>query len=196
MLAYLRAGVVVVDVMEMTPDVLDGGRVSESGSLVTDRAWYWREDLAHYVATYHLALGGDFLAAIAARQFALPAMSEAEAIAAGDGTWLLGWGAHLGELLTIENVFFYYPGFAERHWWPIASDGCGNYWVLNGDGVSFIDCAENQEGVAYLAASTLDRFLVPFLLPFLERRGWPFERDTVSAWDPAVLSSDQTKAWD
>ncbi len=113
-----------------------------------------------------------------------------------DGTWLLGWGAHLDELLRIENVFFYYPGYAERHWWPIASDGCGNYWVLNGDGVSFIDCAETHEGFAYLAASTLDRFLVPFLLPFLERRGWPFERDTVTAWDPAVLSSDQTKAWD
>lgn len=113
-----------------------------------------------------------------------------------DGTWLLGWGPHLDDLLRIEGVFVNYPGFAERQWWPIACDGCGNYWVLNGYGVWFVDCAESYERAAYLVASTLDRFLVPFLLPFLDRRGWPFERDTVAAWDPRVLSSDHTKAWD
>ncbi|WP_253191439.1 hypothetical protein [Streptomyces sp. M1013] len=33
-----------------------------AGSLLTDGAWLWRDDLAYYVAKYHLVLPSDFVA--------------------------------------------------------------------------------------------------------------------------------------
>lgn len=61
---YLRTGLPVIDVMERRLDVLDGSAVAETGSILTDGQWYWREDLAHYVAKYHLDLDRAFLAGI------------------------------------------------------------------------------------------------------------------------------------
>lgn len=123
-------------------------------------------------------------------------LSRCNGLLLADGTWLLGWGGHLDSILRMESVLESYPGFAENNWWPVASDGCGNYWVLADDGVAFVDCAEDPGRRAYIVSSTLDRFLVPFLLPFLDQKGWPFEYDTVKVWDPTVVSSDQTKAWE
>jgi hypothetical protein len=113
-----------------------------------------------------------------------------------DGTWFLGWGQHLDARFRIEAVFESYPVFARNNWWPVASDGCGNYWVLTADGVGFVDCAEDPGRVAYVVASSLERFLVPFLLPFVDRNGWPFDRATVQAWDASVLSVNLIKAWE
>lgn len=68
--AYLRAAVAVVDVMEVTPDVLDGGRMRESGSLITDGDGYcekiWRatspSTICRWVSTFSQAslLAGSF----------------------------------------------------------------------------------------------------------------------------------------
>jgi hypothetical protein len=104
-----------------------------------------------------------------------------------DGTWLLGWGSHLREIQRMESVFSLYPEFRQKGWWPIASDGCGNYWVLIDAGVGFVDCAMDTEGIALVVASSLDRFLVPFLIPFLDRNGWPFDQATVTKWDCSLL---------
>jgi hypothetical protein len=113
-----------------------------------------------------------------------------------DGTWLLGWGSQLSEMNRMENVFELYPEFSRMGWWPVASDGCGNYWVLTGDGVGFVDCAEDPGRVAYVVASSLERFLVPFLLPFLDRHGWPFDETTVGEWDPHVIGVNLIKPWE
>jgi hypothetical protein len=113
-----------------------------------------------------------------------------------DGTWLLGWGLHLSEMNRIERVFELFPEFLRMGWWPVATDGFGNYWVLTGDGVGFVDCAEDIGRIAYVAASSLDRFLVPFRLPSLDRSGWPFDQATVRSWDPLVLGVNFTKPWE
>ncbi len=70
--AYLRTGVPVLDVMERRRDVLDATPVAETGSLLTDGTWYWREDLAHYVSKYHLQLSDDFLSHVKAHDFQVP----------------------------------------------------------------------------------------------------------------------------
>lgn len=75
---YLRKGIVILDVMERLPDVLDGSPVEATGSLVTDGTWYWREDLAHYVEKYDLALDARFLAEVASRAYEHPALTREE----------------------------------------------------------------------------------------------------------------------
>jgi hypothetical protein len=72
---YLQRGIPVIDVMEVSPDVLDGSAVDETGSILTDGEWYWREDLAHYVSKYNIALPDEFLADIAGRAYELPLTS-------------------------------------------------------------------------------------------------------------------------
>lgn len=47
---YLVQGTCVAAVMGMLPDVLDGEQIFLSESIVSDGDWFWRRDLAHYVA--------------------------------------------------------------------------------------------------------------------------------------------------
>lgn len=75
---YLREGIVILDVMERLPDVLDGSPVEATGSLVTDGTWYWREDLAHYVEKYNLALDARFLTEVAGRAYEHPEFTREE----------------------------------------------------------------------------------------------------------------------
>ena len=75
---YLGSGVPVLDVMEMSRDVLDGSRVGATGSLLTDGSWYWREDLAHYVSKYHLRLPAEFIDHAARRAYTVPVMTSDE----------------------------------------------------------------------------------------------------------------------
>lgn len=114
-----------------------------------------------------------------------------------DGTWLLGTGGHLEEILRIEVVFDRYPVFVDHDWWPVACDGFGNYWVLVDAGfVAFVDCVEDPSRLAHVVASSLDRFLIPFVVPFLHRNGWPFEPAVATSWDPSVLAVNEAKAWE
>lgn len=80
--AYLRSGRLVLDVMEKSPDVIDGREVRETGSLLTDGSWYWREDLAHYIEAHHVVLRSEFMRFLEARQFRGPDLTEQAAHAA------------------------------------------------------------------------------------------------------------------
>jgi len=61
--AYLRKGVPVFDVMEATPDPFEPKTFVKGGpSLLSDGYWVWREDLAHYVERYQVGLPSQFLA--------------------------------------------------------------------------------------------------------------------------------------
>lgn len=61
---YLRSGLELIDVMEVSRDVLDGAAIVESASVLGDGRWIWREDLAHYVEKYRVALDPEFLNSI------------------------------------------------------------------------------------------------------------------------------------
>ncbi|MFF4472979.1 hypothetical protein ACFYZ3_25845 [Streptomyces sp. NPDC001599] len=63
-------------------DVLDaeGPILVSAGSLLTDGVWLWREDLAYYVATYHLALPGDFLARVGELDHRPPEVPESRLV--------------------------------------------------------------------------------------------------------------------
>lgn len=93
--AYLRGGEVVLDVMEVTPDVIDGSALAESASLLTDGVWYWREDLPHYVAKYHLSIDAGFLDEIASRDYAAPRRSASEMEAAAREV-IADWSGDIG----------------------------------------------------------------------------------------------------
>ncbi|MGK0361673.1 MAG: hypothetical protein ACI9U2_003991 [Bradymonadia bacterium] len=61
-LDHLRAGVGVVDSMEMCVDPLDPGTSHPGGSgLLTDSRWVWRQDLAYYVERYKVGLPPAFI---------------------------------------------------------------------------------------------------------------------------------------
>ncbi|GAA3877195.1 hypothetical protein [Streptomyces sedi] len=60
---YLDAGLPVLDVMELTYDVVDGAfQVPGGSSVVTDGQFVWRHDLAPYVRHYAPALPEAFVA--------------------------------------------------------------------------------------------------------------------------------------
>lgn len=112
-----------------------------------------------------------------------------------DGQCLLG-ATGGPESLRIESVLESYPVFVERSWLPIADDGCGNYWVLHGDGgVAFVDCSSDSTALAYAVASGLGEFLVPFLIPNLRTEGWPFDERTALAWDAELARTDIPLPW-
>lgn len=67
-LNYLRAGVGVVDSMEMCVDPLDPNASHPGGSgLLTDGRWVWRQDLAYYVERYKVGLPLAFIETARAR---------------------------------------------------------------------------------------------------------------------------------
>lgn len=62
LVAYLQAGTLVVVAGSAWCDELDPRRPVIAGmALLTDGAWMWRSDLAHYLTRYHPALDPRFL---------------------------------------------------------------------------------------------------------------------------------------
>ena len=60
--AYLRRGVAVFDIMEVTVDPFDRSNKFPGGSsLLSDGAWVWRDDLAFLVERYGIGLPSDFV---------------------------------------------------------------------------------------------------------------------------------------
>ncbi|MFG2312359.1 hypothetical protein ACGFS9_27375 [Streptomyces sp. NPDC048566] len=76
--AYLRAGAGVWSEMSAGPDVLDfeAPELSGIGSLFTDGRWLWRQDLAYYLAKYHLSLDPDFIQHVRNSDYRVPAVPE------------------------------------------------------------------------------------------------------------------------
>ncbi|MCO5411206.1 hypothetical protein [Ralstonia mojiangensis] len=62
LVAYLRKGVPVFDVMEATRDAFDPTKFVNGGpSLLSDGTWVWREDLAYYVECYRVDVCSEFI---------------------------------------------------------------------------------------------------------------------------------------
>lgn len=78
-LGYLRGGAGIWSETGAGADVLDpGGPVMAGiGSLYTDGTWLWRQDLAYYLATYHVSLPPDFLAHVREADHLVPDVPEA-----------------------------------------------------------------------------------------------------------------------
>lgn len=102
-------------------------------------------------------------------------------------------------VVCLDWHFKRYPEWKSKGWIPLASDGCGDLYVLTKDvlvpatgthPVFFLDQADFAKP-DYVVASGVWRFLF-FLLEdeLLRERGeagyWPFDRERVLALDPAL----------
>jgi hypothetical protein len=106
-----------------------------------------------------------------------------------------------GRPISIETSLESEPQWVDEGWFPIANDGCGDYYVLaskekapasSTHPVFFLDQSDYQQP-GYVVASSLKYFLW-FLLTneILLQQGtscfWPFEKSKVLAVDPALDS--------
>jgi hypothetical protein len=83
--AYLRGGHVLIDMMDVQKDWFDPShKIMDGPTVVTDGEWYWRIDLAHYVGRHHLRLPADFLARIRDNDYTVPDLDEPTLIAISD----------------------------------------------------------------------------------------------------------------
>lgn len=65
--------------------------------------------------------------------------------------------------LDIGHILEIYPEWAGRGWIPVASDGCGNYYVLiDGGDIGFVDTMESFERL-HIEAPDLFTFLREYL---------------------------------
>ncbi|GAA3348357.1 hypothetical protein GCM10020358_66550 [Amorphoplanes nipponensis] len=75
--AYLRAGHVLIDFMDVQDDVFDSSRQVLGGpTVLTDGEWLWRDDLAYYAGRHNVALPGEFLARIRRCGYVVPEVDE------------------------------------------------------------------------------------------------------------------------
>jgi hypothetical protein len=97
-------------------------------------------------------------------------------------------------LEDFEDVYGFMPGFKERLWLPLGTDGCGDYYVLALDSedrplrpVYFIDPYASGYGApTYAVASGFWQFLRFLFRRELGERGWPFDAALVLASDPEL----------
>jgi hypothetical protein len=77
--AYLRAGTVLLALMEQTFDLLDDKFTTAGGSgITTDGRYFWRVDTADYVEHYRVALPDGFLRHGAARGWAPTTLTSSD----------------------------------------------------------------------------------------------------------------------
>ena len=92
---------------------------------------------------------------------------------------------------SMEEMVAGYPEWRIRQWWPIAGDGCGNFYVLvPEDGrhsVYFIATIVGPEQLCYAAASSLRPFPWFLFKDDLGETTWPFDKDEVLKHDPDIL---------
>jgi hypothetical protein len=75
--AYLQAGHVLIDFMDVADDVFDRSRQILGGPTTrTDGDYLWRDDLAYYVERHNVALPDDFLRLIRARHYIVPDLDD------------------------------------------------------------------------------------------------------------------------
>jgi cell wall assembly regulator SMI1 len=110
--------------------------------------------------------------------------------------------------LSMEKLFEIYPSWREKKWIPVASDGCGNYYVIPTQGeygegfpIVFVEAVTDYETPKYIVASDLSHFLIfliedeqllmkmePLDLLEGEPTPWPFDEQKVVNDDPAILN--------
>jgi len=137
---------------------------------------------------------GDAISAFERRTGLVVPASLAEWLRFANGA-CVGPGGLLGirpqrASLDIEGVLRSYPLWKENGWIPVASDGCGNYYVVNTretDVVYFIDTASNMHRLSYAVSSGHWRFLWFLLARELGNKGWPFSKEYVLSIDPEIL---------
>ena len=109
--------------------------------------------------------------------------------------------ANCRKVQDLEAIYALYPQWKEKHWVPVAGDGCGNYYVMVQGGrdlesVVFMDTAENTDEPAFVVASDLWHFLAFLLQKDLGGSGWPFDRNEVLKTDPQIATTHFTLPWD
>jgi hypothetical protein len=76
--AYLRAGHPLIDMMDIQDDPLEPDRqVMNGSSIVTDGTWFWRYDFAYYVRRHRVVVPEEFLGAIRESHYLVPEVDEA-----------------------------------------------------------------------------------------------------------------------
>ncbi|WP_225632090.1 hypothetical protein [Streptomyces solaniscabiei] len=79
---YLTSGHPVLDVMELTTDVIGGQfRVPGGSSVLTDGSHAWRLDLANYVSHHSIALPQEFIQFMQEHEFNVPSVARDDLIA-------------------------------------------------------------------------------------------------------------------
>ena len=81
---YLTTAPTVAFTMSKSNDLLDDEWIQQTGSIQTDGRWYWRNDLAHYVLKYGIALPGEFIESCESRGWVSSAVSTAALAVVGD----------------------------------------------------------------------------------------------------------------
>ncbi len=96
-----------------------------------------------------------------------------------------------------------YPIYRALKWFPIADDGCGNYWVMPTLGdrhpILFVDNGYAEDKAKYVVASDLEHFLEMILEDQIATRRdfkltvydrWPGNEAFVRARDPKIGEYD------
>jgi hypothetical protein len=106
--------------------------------------------------------------------------------------------------IGVEGAFTQFPEWKSRNWFPLAEDGCGNFWVSypidrypDRRPVGFVNTVLNTHRIQYIVASSAWHFLY-FLLTEDSREDdrWPGDRDYVVELDPMILTFPElTTPW-
>ncbi|MCC5875111.1 MAG: SMI1/KNR4 family protein [Candidatus Sumerlaeia bacterium] len=95
--------------------------------------------------------------------------------------------------LDLVPVLQDYPEWKSRAWIPVASDGCGNYYVASGINslcpVVFVDTAFDFSKPAYVVSTALRRFLYEFIKSEFFDTEWPFDRKYILLHDPGLIDA-------
>ena len=103
--------------------------------------------------------------------------------------------------LEIESTLVLHENWTWLGWIPIAGDACGDYYMVGTarsrepeDVVFFVDCHEDFDKPWYVVGSDIWHFLVGYLSDELWEDWWPFDRDRMLAFDPAIAQHESVKS--
>lgn len=101
------------------------------------------------------------------------------------------YGINTGnDRLEIEDHLSFYTNWGARGWLPVASDGCGNHYVvdlgssLRGHPVYFVETVMDEDKAAYVVGSNIWQFFRFLLMRAVGAGGWPFNKQFVLDLDP------------
>ena len=82
---YLESGHLLIDMMDVQNDWFEPDQQIVNGPAVqTDGEWFWRRDLAHYVARHHVAVPTELLDKIRQSDYTVPHLDKPTLIALTD----------------------------------------------------------------------------------------------------------------